>query len=56
VLIVGMFMSVLDTTIVNVAIPTCSANFGGSSNDIEWIVTAYTLALGALWCVVRLAG
>jgi len=53
VLIVGMFMSVLDTTIVNVAIPTMQRDFGASSNDIEWIVTAYTLALGV---VVPLCG
>jgi EmrB/QacA subfamily drug resistance transporter len=46
VLIVGMFMSVLDTTIVNVAIPTMQRDFGASTDDIEWIVTAYTLALG----------
>ena len=53
VLIVGMFMSVLDTTIVNVAIPTMQRDFGASSDDIEWIVTAYTLALGV---VVPLCG
>ncbi|HEX4247772.1 MAG TPA: DHA2 family efflux MFS transporter permease subunit [Pseudonocardia sp.] len=53
VLIVGMFMSVLDTTIVNVAIPTMQRDFGASSDDIEWIVTAYTLALGI---VVPLCG
>ena len=53
VLIVGMFMSVLDTTIVNVAIPTMQRDFGASTDDIEWIVTAYTLALGI---VVPLCG
>ena len=42
VLIAGMFMSVLDTSIVNVAIPTIQTDFGGSTADVEWISTAYT--------------
>jgi EmrB/QacA subfamily drug resistance transporter len=53
VLIVGMFMSVLDISIVNVAIPTIQKDFGASTDDIEWVTTAYTLALGI---VVPLSG
>jgi EmrB/QacA subfamily drug resistance transporter len=53
VLIVGMFMSVLDITIVNVAIPTIQRDFGASTDDVQWIATAYTLALGV---VVPLCG
>jgi EmrB/QacA subfamily drug resistance transporter len=52
VLIVGTFMSVLDTSIVNVAIPYMMTALSASSADIEWVVTAYTLALG---CVVPLS-
>ena len=48
VLIFGMFMSVLDTSIVNVAIPTIQKDFGAATNDIQWIATAYTLALGVI--------
>src|SRR5262249_35770551 len=48
VLIVGMLMSVLDISIVNVAIPTIQRDFGTSVDDIEWISTAYNLALGAI--------
>jgi EmrB/QacA subfamily drug resistance transporter len=48
VLIFGMFMSVLDTSIVNVAIPTIQKDFGAATDDIQWIATAYTLALGVI--------
>ena len=53
VLIVGMFMSVLDTSIVNVAIPHIQTELGASARDVEWVVTGYTLALGV---VVPLSG
>ena len=46
VLIIGMFMSVLDTSIVNVAIPTIQKEFGTTTEDIQWIANAYTLSLG----------
>jgi len=48
VLIVGMFMTVLDTSIVNVAVPTIQTEFGGSATDIAWISTAYSLVLGVV--------
>jgi len=53
VLIAGMFMSVLDTSIVNVAIPHMQNSLGASADDIKWVVTGYTLALGV---VVPLTG
>jgi EmrB/QacA subfamily drug resistance transporter len=48
VVVVGMFMSVLDTSIVNVAIPAMQKQFGTSLEDIEWVATAYTLCLGVI--------
>lgn len=48
VLVVGMFMTVLDTSIVNVTIPTLQAEFGGSTADLAWVATAYTLVLGVV--------
>ncbi len=48
VLIVGMFMSILDTSIVNVAIPTIQNAFGTTTDEIQWIATSYTLALGVV--------
>lgn len=48
VLIAGMFMSVLDTSIVNVAISTIQTELGGSTEDVQWISTAYSLVLGVV--------
>jgi EmrB/QacA subfamily drug resistance transporter len=50
---VGMFMGLLDVTIVNVAVPAIQKDFGGSLDDVLWIATAYTLVLGV---VVPLTG
>ncbi len=46
--VLGLFMDILDTTIVTVALPTLSAEFGADTNTIEWVVTGYLLSL-ALW-------
>ena len=46
-------MSVLDTSIVNIAIPTMQTALNASVDDIEWVVTGYTLVLGV---VVPLTG
>jgi EmrB/QacA subfamily drug resistance transporter len=48
-----MFMSVLDTSIVNIAIPRMQTALSASVDDIEWVVTGYTLVLGV---VVPLTG
>ena len=48
VLVTGMFMSVLDISIVNVAIPTMQRDFGATTQEIQWVATAYSLALGVV--------
>src|SRR5882757_784926 len=48
VVVIGMFMSVLDTSIVNVAVPTIQQEFSVSTDQIQWISTAYTLCLGVI--------
>ncbi|MGH3608979.1 MAG: MDR family MFS transporter [Pseudonocardiaceae bacterium] len=48
VLIIGSFMSILDTSIVNVAILTIQNEFGATTDDVQWVVTGYTLALGVV--------
>jgi EmrB/QacA subfamily drug resistance transporter len=47
VVIVGAIMVILDQTVVNVALPTLEADFKVSLADVQWIVTAYALALAA---------
>ena len=46
--VVGVFMDVLDVTIVNVALPTIGNRFHSSDTGLEWVVTAYLLSL-AVW-------
>ena len=46
--IVGLFMTIIDGTIVNVALPTLAREFDVSSTDIEWVAVAYLLALAAM--------
>jgi EmrB/QacA subfamily drug resistance transporter len=44
--IIGLFMIILDTTVVNVAFQTIRQDFGGSLNDAQWVISIYVLALG----------
>jgi EmrB/QacA subfamily drug resistance transporter len=46
VLLVGAFMALLDTTIVNVAIPTIRTSLSASNATLSWIVSGYALAFG----------
>jgi EmrB/QacA subfamily drug resistance transporter len=48
VFVIGTFMDILDTTIVNVAIPAMREDFGVSRTTIEWVVTGYLCSL-AVW-------
>src|SRR4051812_49098319 len=41
-------MVVLDTTIVNIALPHAQTSLGFSDGQRQWIVTAYSLAFGSL--------
>ena len=41
----GAIMTILDTTIVNVAINTLGRDFHTSLSTIQWVLTGYTLAL-----------
>ena len=46
--VLGLFMEIMDTTIVNVAIPTLAQDFPGSRAGIEWVVLGYLLSI-AVW-------
>ncbi|OZM77315.1 MDR family MFS transporter [Pseudonocardia sp. MH-G8] len=48
VLITGMFMSVLDLSIINVAIPSIRKDLGASIDSVQWISTAYSLTEGVM--------
>lgn len=40
------FMSLLDTTIVNVALPTIRTSLDASESTLSWIISGYALAFG----------
>jgi len=46
VLLIGMFMSLLDATIVNVALPTIRTSLAASEATLSWIISGYALAFG----------
>jgi EmrB/QacA subfamily drug resistance transporter len=48
VVILGMIMSILDTTIVNVALSTLSRELHSTISQIQWVVTGYILSLAAV--------
>jgi EmrB/QacA subfamily drug resistance transporter len=48
VVIVGMVMSILDTTIVNVALDTLGRDLHSPISQVQWVVTGYLLALAAV--------
>lgn len=50
---IGLFMAILDNTIVNVALPQMQAYFHTSFQTITWVVTGYLLAQAA---VIPIAG
>src|ERR1700683_3462010 len=58
VIVLGSIMSVLDTTIVNVALDSLSHDLHTPINNVQWVVTGYLLALAAViplspWAVRR---
>ncbi|MDR4947049.1 DHA2 family efflux MFS transporter permease subunit [Neobacillus cucumis] len=48
IIILGVFMAILDTSVVNVAIPKMETALNASTDQIQWVVTGYMLVLGIL--------
>ena len=48
VVILGMIMSILDTTIVNVALHTLSHDLHSTISQVQWVITGYLLSLAAV--------
>jgi EmrB/QacA subfamily drug resistance transporter len=51
--ILGVFMAILDTTVVNVALPTVGRVFAADLQILQWVITGYMLAQAA---VIPLSG
>jgi EmrB/QacA subfamily drug resistance transporter len=45
-LVIAQFMVVLDVSIVNVALPSMSKALHFAGNNLQWVITAYTLTFG----------
>ncbi len=48
VVLLGAIMSILDTTVINVALDRLAIDFHASLTTIQWVVTGYTLALAGV--------
>ncbi len=44
--IFGIFMIILDSTVINVALQTLRGEYGVSLTEVQWIISIYALALG----------
>jgi EmrB/QacA subfamily drug resistance transporter len=47
----GLFMIMLDNTVVNVALPSIQRELGADLSELEWIVTGYALTFAALMLI-----
>jgi EmrB/QacA subfamily drug resistance transporter len=48
VVVLGTIMTILDVTLVNVAVPTLGAEYGTSISTIQWVLTGYMLAFASV--------
>src|SRR3954453_11484781 len=46
--VIGSSMTFLDATVVNVALPALQADLHATITDVQWVIEAYALLLGAL--------
>ena len=46
----GLFMIMLDNTVVNVALPSIQHDLGLSLSELEWVVAGYALTFAASSC------
>ncbi len=46
--VLGSGISLLDSTVVNVALPALGSDLGASLGQLQWVVNGYTLSLAAL--------
>jgi EmrB/QacA subfamily drug resistance transporter len=47
----GLFMIMLDNTVVNVALPSIQADLGADLSELQWVVTGYALTFAALMLI-----
>lgn len=60
IIMMGTFMAILDTSIVNVALPNMMSTYGVNRDQIEWVATGFMLASAAImpltgWLTTRMS-
>src|SRR5437667_2182064 len=53
---VAMFMTVLDVSIVNVALPSIKTSLNVAEKDLQWVITAYAITFGGFLLLGGRAG
>ena len=48
VLVMAQFMTILDSAIVNVALPSIQTDLGFAAQDLQWVVTGYAIFFGGV--------
>jgi EmrB/QacA subfamily drug resistance transporter len=56
VVLLAFLMTVLDATVVNVALPEIQSDLGFHAQDVTWVINAYLIAYGALLLVAGRLG
>jgi len=51
VVLLGLFMSVLDTVIVSIALPSITEHFGNDISQSQWVMTAYLVTMTAFMLI-----
>ncbi|WP_456329042.1 MFS transporter [Archaeoglobus sp.] len=52
----GLFMVLLDVSVLNVALPRIAEDFGAKMSDLQWIMNAYTLTMVVLLVIAGRIG
>ena len=45
---IGLFLLMLDSTVVTLALPSIQRDLGASTSELQWVLNAYLLALAVL--------
>lgn len=44
----GVFTALIDTTVVNVALPSIQTSLNASYSDLQWVISSYTIVFSVL--------
>jgi DHA2 family multidrug resistance protein len=56
VIVIGTFMAILDSSIVNIAVPKMMAVFNAGTDEIEWVLTSYMLVMAMVLPMTGILG